>query len=201
MKRTGIIEKYITDHRDEFDIEEPERGHFERFLDKQHTRGKRPAEFSWRNLLQAAAVTVFLVISSLLLYEKYSGGGGGEMYAGGIMTLSDIDPEYREAEIYYTALINGKYDEIRSFDFQSPQEQALLLKELSEMDSNFRSLEKELNRERGNQMIINAMIMHYQLQVDIMSDILDQLQRAAGHTDTEKDDIYTGIYYPGHVLS
>ncbi len=186
MKR---IEKYITNHRDEFDIEEPEMGHFERFLDKQQVREKISADFSWKNLLQVAAVTILLVLSSLLLYEKYS-GSGGEWYAGGIITLSDIDPEYRDAEIYYTALINGKYDEIRSFDFQSPQEQALLLKELSEMDSIYRSLEKELNRDRSNQMIINAMIMHYQLQVDIMSHILDQLQRAAGKTGAEEDDLY-----------
>jgi hypothetical protein len=36
-----------------------------------------------------------------------------------LITLADMAPEYREAEIYYTALINRKYNEIKSFDFHS----------------------------------------------------------------------------------
>ncbi len=182
MKR---LEKYIIDNRDRFDCREPEPGHIERFLAKQKRSLKRSGRFSWKYMLQAAAVAALLVISSLWIYEKLT-GRTEELTQ---ITLADMATEYREAEIYYTAMINRKYNEIKSFDFQDNQgEQDILLKELSEMDTIYISLQRELNVERGNQMVINAMIMHYQHKLDIMNQILEQLYRVQSEQKLKTED-------------
>ncbi len=169
------LEKYIVENRGKFDLDEPSDGHFERFAQRQALSGNKTAGFSWKYMLQAAAVAVLFILSSLWVYERITGGTD----EGELITLADIAPEYRDAEIYYTAMINNKYKEIRSFNFQNNStEQEVLLRELAEMDTIYKSLEKELNQERGNEMVINAMIRHYQLKLEIMSRILEQLYQA-----------------------
>ncbi len=111
-------------------------------------------------------------MSSLWVYEKFS-AGAKEM---SLITLADISPEYGEAEIYYTALITHKYNEIKTFKFfDNSKEQEILLKELSEMDTLYESLKKDLNVEQGNQTVINAIIRYYQLKFNIMAQILEHL--------------------------
>lgn len=185
------IEKYIIDNREKFDIEEPDEGHFDRFMDRQEANRKSTGRFTWKHMLQAAAVTILLVLSSLWVYERFT----GDKMDSGYITLAEIDPEYREAEIYYTSLINNKYDEIKSFDFPgNAGEQKMILKELAEMDTIYRSLEEELNTEGGNPMIINAMIQHYQLKVNIMNQILDHLHQVHNVEESKK-------YESSHVNS
>jgi hypothetical protein len=175
MKKTRL-EKFIIESRDEFNIGEPRKGHFERFTQKQQARGRfRQPGFNPVFLVKAAAVTLLIMLSSLWLYEKLP--AGSDLLNRGSFTLADMGTEYRDAEIYYTSLINEKYREIGSFEFDNNFERDLILMELAEMDSIYRALEKELNAENGNPMIVNAMIRHFQLKLDIMGRILDQLHQ------------------------
>jgi hypothetical protein len=104
--------------------------------------------------------------------------GHGKNYPG-FITLADAGTEYREAEIYYLSLINQKFSQIESFDFHgNTEDRELVLRELSEMDQTYRLLEKELNAEAGNRMVIDAMLMHYQLRVDILGMILERLRES-----------------------
>lgn len=181
------LEKYIIDNRDKFDLEEPNPEHFEKFLGKNEKYRKSTDNFSWVYLLQVAAITILFVLSSLWIYEKFFDDAKDQPF----ITLSDISQEYMEAEVYYTSLINRKYNEIKSFEFEDNSlEQDILLKELSEMDSIYLSLEKELNVERGNHMVISAMIRHYQLKLHIMSQIIEHLYqiRTEEKIKKEKDE-------------
>lgn len=185
------LEKYIVENRREFDLDEPSDGHFERFAQRQALSGNKTAGFSWKYMLQAAAVAVLFILSALWIYERIT----GEEDEGALITLSDIAPEYRDAEIFYTAMINNKYKEIRSFNFKNNStEQEILLRELAEMDTIYKSLEKELNQEQGNEMVISAMIRHYQLKLEIMSRILDQLHQVqSAQTIKSEEDAHITI--------
>jgi hypothetical protein len=132
----------------------------------------KPADSHGEQCFRRHLIAVLVVLSSLWVYERIFPTEAEP----GMLTLADISAEYRDAEIYYTSLINSKYNEIKSFDFhENSREQKILLKELSEMDKVYRSLEKELDAEGGNYMVINAMIRHYQLKLDIMNRILEHL--------------------------
>lgn len=170
----GLFEEYINKKRDKFYQEEPEKGHLERFANKLDGYSVNSSGFSWSFLLRAAAIVVLVVFSSLWAYENFLRITTKSELSG----LSEISTEYRDAEIYYTNLINHKYSEIKSYQFHnSPEEQDILLKELSEMDSIYKSLEDELKKEGSNQMIIYAMIRHYQIKLNIMIQILELLDQ------------------------
>jgi hypothetical protein len=167
-----LLEKYIIENRENFDLKEPDEGHFERFDKKHRNFHRQQDKFSWKFMLQAAVVTLLVVLSSLWVFENLLAPSNKRE----TLTLSAISTEYMEAEIYYTTLINRKYNEIRSFDFhENSTEQEILLKELSEMDAIYKSLEEELDAERGNHMVISAMIRHYQMKLEIMGQILEHL--------------------------
>ncbi len=185
------LEKYIRENRDAFDLAEPREGHFERFAGKMEKTAGTTSPFRWRYFLQAAVIAVLVILSSLWIYDRVSGPPDGHR----MITLSDISAEYREAEIFYTSMINRKYEEIKSFDFHDNSlEQEMLLNELSEMDAVYRSLQEELSSEKGNQMIINAMIRHYQLKLEIMSRIIDHLYEIKnGEQSKTEDNEYISI--------
>jgi hypothetical protein len=167
-----LLEKYIVENRENFGMEEPDKGHFDRFEEKHRNFQSKQDRFSWKFMLQAAVVTLLVVLSALWVYDNLIDPPDDRAS----LTLADISPEYREAEIYYTTLINRRYNEIRSFDFhENSAEQEIVINELAEMDTIYKSLEEELDAERGNHMVISAMIRHYQLKLDIMGQILEHL--------------------------
>ena len=168
------LEKYIIKNRDKFDMEEPGGDHFERFRNMLQQGERSSIRFSWINTAKVAA-GIFIVLAFTFWLHFNSGNG----HDGLFITLADIDQEYHEAEIYYTSLINMRYNEIRSFDFHSNgREKDLLLRELSEMEDTYRLLEQDLNASAGNMVVVEAMLLHYQLKVDILDLILDRLHES-----------------------
>jgi len=52
----------------------------------------------------------------------------------------------------------------------------MILKELKEMDEVLHSLSEELKNDPNNDRLINAMIQHYQVKLEIMNAIIAQLE-------------------------
>jgi uncharacterized protein (DUF305 family) len=93
-----------------------------------------------------------------------------------MISLQDISDEFGEAEIYYTTLINHKYQEINKLNLEDPKQKEILRAELQEMDRLFHSLQKDFQANPTDKRIINAMISHYQLKLDVMNQIVTQLK-------------------------
>ena len=93
-----------------------------------------------------------------------------------IISLQDISVEFGEAEFYYTSLISDKYQEIDRLNINDPRQKELLMMELDEMDRLFHALQKDLQTNPTDERIINAMISHYQLKLEVMSQIITQLE-------------------------
>lgn len=166
------LDKIIQENRQEFDIYEPNDGHFERFEQKLKTIGSKKKIFTFGYILKAAAVALLLVLSGLWVYENL------ESKTNNGIALSEISPEYGEVEMYYTNLVNQKFDEINRCQTLDSTQRLILTHELTEMDSIYETLKMDLTTNPSDQRIINAMIQHYQLKVEIMGQILKQLQQA-----------------------
>ena len=166
------LDKIIQENRQSFDSYEPNDGHFERFEQKLLEFNKEKKSFNLGYLLKAAAVTILVVLSGLWVYDHT-----GNKTNNGI-ALSEISPEYGEVEMYYTHLVNEKYHEINQFQFMDSTQKVMLMNELNEMDSIYENLKKDLTTNPNDQRVINAMIQHYQLKVEVMNQILNQLQQA-----------------------
>lgn len=166
------LDKIIQENRLSFDSQEPGEDHFERFEQKLIEYNKKQKTFTLGFVLKAAAVAILVVLSGLWVYDNV-----GTKTPDGI-ALSEISPEYGEVEMYYTHLVNQKYQEIDQFQFLDSTQKVMLVRELSEMDSIYENLKQDLTTNPNDQRVINAMIQHYQLKVEVMNQILNQLQNA-----------------------
>lgn len=185
------LEKKIRENRELFDVSEPAEGHFERFsskLKKQHQQGK---QIPWITYLKAASIALLVVLSTLWVYENLM----NRSVSGKGISLGEISPEYREVEVYYTSMVKTKYDEIDHCAFpEDSLQKEILKKELSDMDSIFVNLQKEIRLNPTDERVIHAMIEHYECKLEVMNQILDQLkqlnnQELNNNTNHESTDI------------
>lgn len=166
------LEKQIRTNRQKFDSQEPSAGHMERFEQKLHKQSSRSLFSRIPYALKAAVVLLLVALSSILIYEQ------AQVYYANqrVLSLQDISEEFGEAEFYYTSLINNKYQEINRLNIDDPKRKEMLIIELEDMDKLFHSLQKDFQSNPNDQRVINAMISHYQLKLDIMSQIITQLE-------------------------
>ncbi len=166
------LEKYIQKNKEAFE-NEPLSGHFDRFSAKLNRLPTTKKISLFPRLMKVAAVAVLVILSSLWTYEKVFQHNNQDGIA-----LSDVSPEYKEVEQYYQQQINVKYGEINSAHlFTDSIQKRMVLNELSEMDSIYNCMKKDLKTNPNDERVINAMIDHYRLKVEVMNNLLEQLQK------------------------
>lgn len=165
------IEDIIRNNREALNTEPPE-GHFERFSVKLELRKetRKPTVSIISYLIKVAAVTLLVILSSLYTWDNLIRKDSG------IMTLGDVSPQYREVENYYMKQVNLMENEINTSAITSPRHKEALMKEFQSMDTVYVALQKDLKADPNNEIIINAMIEHYEKKLDIMRIIVDQLK-------------------------
>jgi len=170
------FEKYMKEQRLLLDSEQASDGHEARFLQKlerQHAlirNGRRPGSgIRFRHVLQIAASVAILLTSSVLLL-RYAGDRPGEQQA-------ELPASLVEAKAYYVDLTNERVSQIEAFDFSSNEEKTLLLDELQEMEVYHQQLMDDLKAHPDDERVISAMIRHYQLKLEVMDQIINQLKQ------------------------
>jgi len=183
-----LLKKYILANREKFE-EEPGKGHqarFEKRLKEVNGGGKKI--YLAKQLLKVAAVTLLIVLSSLWTLEKIIKNKQTESYA-----INNLPPEIKEARAYYVSEVNKKYDQIsHSSLFHDSIQKELVLQELTDMDSVSKSLQNDLQTSADDERVVNALIEHYRLKLDIMNQILNNLEDIKTNhkqTDHEKSKI------------
>jgi hypothetical protein len=181
------LEDIIRSHRGEFDDLEPSEGHFERFYQKLHRHNRRKRLFSWKVMLQAAVVAVLVVLSGLWVVERINQEQSPETLA-----LEKVSPEVREAHFYYSSLMDKKYEQIKEFDFRNEEQKEMLLNELQDMDSIYVNIKDDLRTNPNDPRVVNALIRHYQMKLDVMNQILEQLRaiNEQRKSNEKKDENY-----------
>lgn len=178
------LDKILQENRSSFDVFEPEEGHFDRFEEKLMKFNKENNTLSLSYLLKVAAIAVLVVLSGLWVFDNLS----NKPMDNGI-ALSEVSPEYSEVELYYTQLVNQKYHELNQLQVIDSTQKRILMKELTEMDKMYDILKKDLTTNPSDERIINAMIKHYQLKVEVMNQIVHQLEQAK-NINSQKSDNY-----------
>ena len=96
-----------------------------------------------------------------------------------------------EADQYYSTQVDHRVDQIRQFDFNNEEEKTVLLNELEELDTYQQQLMKDLEANPDDERVINALINHYQMKLDVMDQIIYQLNQLKTETDknNEKESV------------
>ncbi|GET28469.1 hypothetical protein [Prolixibacter sp. SD074] len=174
------LEKILKERRDDFP-EEPAEGHFERFQNRleQTKRKTKRKKLLVSRVSRVAAVAIILLLSAnLVLYWFHPANDQGRA----VNQTEKISGEFNEAQLYYTARINDGISQLQKMAGQgveSSKEAKEIQKELTEMDSLYRNLQKELKANPGDERILNAMIEHYQTKLAIINTMLNDLKNAS----------------------
>ncbi len=168
------LEKFIRTNRSSFDGEEPIPGHFERF--RQKLEARQPEKKVNLYMVAAAAAIIGLILTGTLgiLYNNASilNLNNNEL------TLGAVSGEYAEMENYYINQINRKSDLINQLSKNSTQGVDLETKSvLNDLDKSFYMLKMDLQKSPKQERIVNAMIEHYQMKMDMLDQIIDTLTR------------------------
>jgi len=167
------LEKIMRENSVEFLNQEPSAGHFERFDHKlaKQNRKSRIIRMS-KQISRIAAIGLLVLMSSLWAFNEFSRARQQSV------SLGDISQEYQEVEFFFTSQIDSRYEDIQNCKAIKDNEyKSYLLEEINQMDSIYNDLQKELGANPNDERIIQAMILHYQTKLRIMSDILDQLHK------------------------
>ena len=175
------LEKHIRKNREHLDSFEPSSSHMERFRKKlspasQSLYAKIPYG------LKIASIIIIVALTSIMVFEQAQ-----KFYISRHKSLENILPgEYKEARIYYITQIKQKYSEIDRLNISDPERNEIVFKELEEMDDLFQSLLRDLQTNPSDERILSAMISHYQMKLEVLGQIIEQLEKANQTNSTLK---------------
>ena len=165
------MEDFFRKNRQEFDMAEPNIGHFERFqakLEKGDQSSQKRGGTPWYILAVAASV--------LLFFGYWMGNYNQGIESNGI-ELAEVSPEMEETQNFYLATIQKEVEEIRTKKTTANQkiiEDAFIQLEI--LETNYRTLTLELKESNADKRVIYAMITNFQNRLQILQNLMDQLE-------------------------
>jgi len=174
------FEKYIKEQRMLLDSDHPRQGHEERFLQKLDRLTESPVrKIRFRHALQVAASLAIILTSAFLLIRQ---SDKKDPMAG-----KEIPAAMMEADFYYASQVDRKYDQIRNFNFDNEEEKTVLLDELKDFETFHQQLMDDLEANPDDERVINALIRHYQLKLEVMDQIIIQLDQIKSVTSEQHE--------------
>jgi len=163
----GNLEKYIREHRLLFDSDQPPSGHFDRFRERLDQKPVRKIRI--RHAIQVAASVAIIMASGFVVIKVNRNGHK--------VAETEIPAAVLEADRYYVSQADARYDRIKDFSFENQEEKTLLLNELEDLDTHHQQLMNDLKANPEDERVINALIRHYQLKLEVMDQIIHQLEQ------------------------
>jgi hypothetical protein len=173
------LEKYIHDHLDEFDFNEPEEGHFKRFEDRlsqQQVVGHIGHNRS--QALKIAALIILLITISVFVFDfatREIRDRFATVKAGG-----ELPMEIREAVQYYDNQTNTQLAAIEKLSENREDAGTLnasALKDIRCLDAATEELKNSLAGNPGNEHILDAIIRNQQMKEAMLQTIISQLSQ------------------------
>ena len=171
----SMLEEKIRKNRDLFDGAEPSEGHFDRFQSKlENLHEELPRIKPWYSgkTFRVAAVILVLLGISLTWYLLNPALDTNRVAA------ATLPREIQEARMYYDKLAGEKLEKINecaASNSEASYIQKLAVEEMTLLDSNAVKLEQELQNDKDNKRLINALIRNYKTKSDLLDDILNRL--------------------------
>jgi hypothetical protein len=174
------LEKFIKSHREELDDRSP-RKNLWADIEKEVGEVKIQHHHSGSMVYWRAAAVILLLISSWLVFDKVYQPEDNTDTA----ELSELNPQFAEAESYYISLIDTKREEIKSFSKNYNLGESFLY-EIDKLDSMYGVLKKDM-KYGNDEEIADAMIMNLQIRIEILNQQLSIIQSIEKSQKDEKE--------------
>ena len=186
--KTDKLERFVIDHRDEFDDLEPNPAIWQNI----ETREVRTVQLNWTKVLVRVAAVAVIFVSSYIFIDYYLNKQASNIV---VAEVEDQEPEdqmmyqdLREAEFYYASQIEARKKEV----FCLAENDTPLLDEINielvELDKVFQELKNDLKDNADNEEVVVAMIQNYRLKLEILEEIRNQLKSAHENTDCYENE-------------
>lgn len=169
MKRDRL-ESFVEENRHEFDYMEPSEKVWEAINLKLDQDQKKP-ERKFLLLKIAALIVLVLAIPAVIYLQSGNTGFGAKNNV-------PVDPEIQElmeAEAYYAEEVSGKLAEIQKCYKVHPEIKSEIETDLSELESMYISLKKDLHENISNREVIEAMIENNRNRMKLVDEVLEQI--------------------------
>jgi hypothetical protein len=184
------LEKYILDHRDQFDDQEPDPA----IWDRVDTRKAPVFRINWKDVAWKAAAVAAIFVASYYFHDFMASRNQSSQ---NLMSQKNEDAspmvnELIEAEAYYSSQIDQKKDEVFRLTASHPEVRHEIDMEMGDLDRVFSELKDDLKDNADNEEVIEAMIQNYRLKLDILEEMLLQLKQS-NNSQNEKEHENTPV--------
>ena len=176
------LEEFINQNRDQFDLYEPDNKLWSGI--ESNIRTDKKAGIGWKGVFWRAAAVLIIFAASFTLQE-YLDLRKSRLSMQNEDLYKEI-PELKEAEVYYTGLLNDKISQIEPLLSSLPELGESLDQDLSELDSIYAELQRDLRDNIANDEIVEAMIQNYILKIRILEDLMEYMNESASENKDEK---------------
>lgn len=160
------LEHTFKKFENDFDIEEPSIGHFERFEAKLQKKPNRTKVFKLISSLAVAASVILFV-----------GIWIGNQNAQKGMQLASVSTEMKETQSYFTSVIQKELQVIE-IERNTDTEKLISdgLNQLKKLELQYDKLTLELKESNEDKRIIYAMISNFQQRIEVLQSLLQQIE-------------------------
>ncbi|EAY28524.1 hypothetical protein [Microscilla marina] len=199
-----LLEQFVTKTRDEFNMFEPPAEIWQQVsgaLDNDYT-GK-VITLSYRSIWKIASAAAVILLVGFIGVKFWGGQTPASTHDNMATTedstilkntladdfnLKELDPELAEAESYYTELIAEKKKELDKYSLEDVTLKEEFKGDISELDSTYNALRKELYNVPSKDKVSEAMILNLQTRIEILNQQLKILEKAKKKTKGKKNE-------------
>ena len=163
------LEQRFRELEGQFDIEEPNLGHFNRFEAKLKLAQKDTKQHQWN---PRSWTWIAIAASVALLFGVWFGGYTSKQG----LELADVSPQMEETQSFFVSTIRQEIENInlkRNDYNQQIIDDAFL--QLNKLEENYKNLTVELDNSNKDKRIIYAMINNFQQRIEVLQSLLQQL--------------------------
>jgi hypothetical protein len=166
------INKLFEELRSEFDVENPNLGHQERFLSKlknqnSETKENTSRKFNyWKPFLSIAASLVICIGLITLLKPTDN-----------IKDLASVSPEMSQTENFFSTAISEEL--LKLNESRTPDTEALIndaMEQMEILEKNYESLKIDLTKSGDDKRVIYAMISNFQTRINLLKNVMETIE-------------------------
>jgi len=182
------LEKFIGDHRNEFDDRIPSDKVWENLasgLVPQKPQQQKKSILRFLNKWSiAAAVLVSVGITTFLVMNTTKNNTVDVAGVTKIDTATDISaiaPEYAPEVNEFAKLVVLKQEELKALAPEQPELYRRFTTDINQLDSSYKSLKNQLGATPNREVLIEAMIQNLQLQLNVLNQqlsIINQIKQS-----------------------
>ncbi|WP_026809686.1 hypothetical protein [Arenibacter latericius] len=172
MIERNNVDKLFSQLHGKFDLEEPQNGHRERFINKlQKSSPKSPLSKNkatwWKPLSIAASIILLFSLAYILSNNNPTVE----------QQVSRISSEITNTQNYFAGLIEEQVKQLQNEN--SPLTEKIIadaMMQLRTLENDYKKMEQDLLNGGNSKLILSAMIGNFQTRIDLLNEILQQIE-------------------------